>query len=121
VYPNEIIPDRVEGDHVPVVLDLLGERISQPGEAPIVHPDGQIAAHDIAGRNIVALRIAGDLRLLCAGTFGGAVLVLRPLVWAFSVKLDQLRIVHVNAKSIVDSTQVGFVPVRRELDAVSEA
>ena len=41
---NQVVPDRVDRDHVRVVLEFLGEGIRQPREAPIVHPHRQIRA-----------------------------------------------------------------------------
>jgi hypothetical protein len=42
VNPHEVVVHEVQGDRVRVHLDLLAERIRQPGEAAHVHPHRQV-------------------------------------------------------------------------------
>ena len=47
--PGEVVPDRVERDHVGVVLKLFAECIREPRDAAIVHPHGEVRPLDVAG------------------------------------------------------------------------
>ena len=44
---QEVVSHEVQADHRRVVLDLLGEPIRQPREAPHAHPHGQVLPLDI--------------------------------------------------------------------------
>ena len=47
--PAEIVVAEEQGQHVLVILDLLGERVGQAGEPAIAHADRQVVALDVAG------------------------------------------------------------------------
>jgi hypothetical protein len=96
----------VQRDCLSVVLDLLGKRMGWTGEPSHVHPHGQIAALDMAGRDVRAVRVASDTAYAGAGAFGGAVAARRGDRGA--VDLDKLGVVNVDPKRILDRTYAGI-------------
>lgn len=47
--PAKTVVNEIDGDHVPVIVGLLGEPIGQPGESAHSHPNGEIGTLNIAG------------------------------------------------------------------------
>jgi len=60
VLANEVMPDRVERDHVSVVLELLGECIREPSKAPHGHPHCEIVALYVGLAHVPVVTIAFD-------------------------------------------------------------
>ena len=74
---HEVVPDRVERDHVHVVLEFLRERIGEPGEAAHVHPHRKVLPFGIGRADMLRVGIAFDPFLARANAFCGAVAALR--------------------------------------------
>jgi hypothetical protein len=78
VNAQEVIPDRVNCDHVSVVLKLFAERICEPSEAAIVHPHRQVSPFRI-GRACLAssAMLAYSLKMLAKIDNAAILLALR--------------------------------------------
>jgi hypothetical protein len=63
VNPAEVVVHVVKGDRGNVILDLLGERIGQAGEAAHLHPHREILALDVAGADVLRVRASSDGRV----------------------------------------------------------
>ena len=73
-----------------VVDQLLGVSRRQPSKAPHVLAHGLVVLLNVAGRNIVAIRIAFDAVLYGTIALAGAVLTLRAFrISSFAINLDQ--------------------------------
>jgi hypothetical protein len=70
---DEVTVNKVQSNGVPVVVDLFGEPIGEPGKAAHVHTHGQVLPLDMAGRNELWIGLALDYGFLAAGAFGRAV------------------------------------------------
>ena len=51
---HEVVPDRIERHHVHVVLEFLGKRIGEPGEAAHLHPHREVLTFGIGCADTVA-------------------------------------------------------------------
>ena len=60
MHTAEVVPHEIERHGRRVVLDLLRERIGQAREAAHRHPHRQVLALDVAGRDVLAVRVARD-------------------------------------------------------------
>lgn len=120
---HEVVPDGVERDHVHVVLELLRERIRQPGEPPHLHPHGQVLALGVAGRDVLRARVARDRRLTRPDALAGAVAPLSRAGRAFgrgrrgAIELHQHGVVDIVAEGVLDGFQVWAVAIAGELHA----
>lgn len=56
----EIVVHSVKRNRACVVLDFLGESICQPSESPHCHPHREILAINVAGRDMLRVRVAHD-------------------------------------------------------------
>ena len=70
---NEVIPHRIDGDHVGMVLEFLAECIGQTCKAAIVHPHSEIGALDVTGRDMLAIWFTFDNFFLYAVAFSRAI------------------------------------------------
>ncbi len=61
VNPNEIVPERIERDHVRVVFELLPEGVRQPVNRAHRHPHCQVRPLHIGRADVLRIGIAGDL------------------------------------------------------------
>ena len=75
----EVVIHEVQRYAVSVVLDLLGKRIGQAGEAADRHAHGQIVALDVAGRDMGGVGLALDAALAGSDASGRAVPLLAVL------------------------------------------
>ena len=108
VAPAPVVPDVEQRDGVRVVHQLLAERVGQPREPPHAHPNVQVLPLDVAGRDVLRVRVAGDRFRLRPEALRRAVARLRLLG---SVELDELREVHIGPEHVLDSRQVRPVPI----------
>ena len=69
---HEIVPERIERDHVRAVFELLAERIRQPGKAPHRHPHREVGPFRIGRAHMLGLGVAGDVTDPRTDAFGGA-------------------------------------------------
>ena len=60
VNPREVVIHEVQGHCVPQVVDLLRERVGQPREPAHGHPHREVQPFDVAGRDVLGIRISGD-------------------------------------------------------------
>src|SRR5205085_12692245 len=109
--------DRVQRDHVGVVLELLGEAVCQAREAAYLHPHGEVASLDVGRADVVDVGIAGD------GADGGPDALSRTVaaLWAFwrrAVVLHQPRIVDLATERALYRVEVRLVAVHGELHPV---
>jgi len=72
--PREVVVDVPNRDHVRVVLDLLRERIGQPGKAAHTHSHVEVLTLDVRGRYMLGIGVARDSLRDRADTGRGAVL-----------------------------------------------
>lgn len=57
VNPNEIIREIVQGHGCRMIFDFFAEAVGGAGEAPKLHPNGQISPFHMRGRNVVRVRV----------------------------------------------------------------
>ena len=106
------VVDRNRGD---MVLDFFGKRIGQAGEAPHLHPHGQILAFNVTRRYVFRIGIAANNLLLAADAISGAVARFR--ISRLAIEFYQHGVVDVVLKSTGDSVNVNRMAVRRKLYA----
>jgi hypothetical protein len=113
VDSNEVAIHEVERDRIGVIVELLAERVGEPGKAPHVHPHRKVLALHIACRDVLRIRIshynlavASDARRRRVSFFG----FLRR-----AVNLLEGSEVHIHAERALYSLQVGFVTVCGDL------
>ena len=63
----------VQGNHVGVVINLLGECISEPGKAPDTHSQAKVLALYEAGRDVLRVGTAHDRLTFAARAYGGTI------------------------------------------------
>src|SRR5579862_5497444 len=122
VGPAEVVEGEVETHGRGQVLQLLGEGVGQPRESSHPHPHRQVLPLDVAGRNVVGVRVAGDDLGLLAEADGRGVAA-RPRAAGSGrgrEDLDQLGVVNVALECVTDSGQVKVVAVRGQLDTVAQ-
>ena len=118
VRPAPVVVRGVKGHRVPVVLDLLRERIGEPRETTNGHPHREVGPLDVTGRDVIAVRPAHDRLFDRSGTEGRAITALSFNRWRL-VNLVEHGIVNAAPpKHFFDSYQIGTEPVGRKLDAV---
>jgi len=73
VHLHEVVPSRVQRDHVAVIVDFLAECIREPRKALHAHAHGQIVPLGVAGRDMCRIRIASDPLAPRADAFARAI------------------------------------------------
>ena len=112
---HKIVIEEVNANHGFVVLQLLGESISQAHKAPHIHPHGEVLALYMAGADVVKIRRATDL--LYIGTDYDIV-----AVFILTVNLHKTAMIDaLRAECTTDSKEVCTVAVCANLDALSQA
>jgi hypothetical protein len=61
VDANEVVPERIESNHVRMVFELLAESIRESGEAPHRHPPREVRTFRVGRADVLRVRIAGDI------------------------------------------------------------
>ena len=74
--PHEVIVHVEECEHSDMILQLLAERIRQPGEAAYIHSHVEVLPFHIAGADVFRVRGADNLNALGAKTLCRAVTLL---------------------------------------------
>ena len=117
---NPVIPNGPDGYHVNVAFKLLAESISQSRKAPVVHSHRQIAALNIACRNVLQIGVAFDTMLLDSDALSRAILALGAIRRS-AIDLVQDGVIYVTAKGTLNSLQIGLVAICGQLDTVFDA
>ena len=86
--PAEVVVHEVQRDRRDMVLDLLAEGVSEPGEAAHAHSQGEVAALHDGSADTFGIGLPHDWDHLHGGDFGGA--VARFAVARGAVDLDEL-------------------------------
>jgi hypothetical protein len=60
VYPARIVVHVVKRNRVAVILNLLGKSVCQPRETAHLHTHSEILALNVAGRNVLGIRLADN-------------------------------------------------------------
>jgi hypothetical protein len=79
---------------VNVVLDFLGEPVREPSKPPHPHPHRKILALDVAGGNMVVVRIPADNRLASAHAYSGAISCVRAILCRFKLYHYRLPVLN---------------------------
>ena len=90
---GEVVEHEIERQRVNVVLQLLAERIGQPGEAPHGHAHGEVLALDIGRADMRNIRVAFDAMLAGTDALCGAVAA--RCSDRRAIELHKLRKVHI--------------------------
>jgi hypothetical protein len=98
-----------------VVLDLLGESVRQPSKTAHSHSEAEVRAFDVAGIDVLSLGLASDYVAFAADALSGAVTLLGFRIGP--VCFDQLGIVYVPVKHLLDGFQISLQAIAGELDA----
>ena len=117
----EIVIHEVQRNSVAEVFHLFGKSIGQPGEPPHAHAHGEVLALDKARRDVLFVGIAADSAFDGPAALASAVAALLLGAAGSAVELHQHGVVNFLAKGAIDRGQVAFVPVRSQLDAVSQS
>src|SRR5260370_5680382 len=119
MYSAEVVIHEVQRQRVLVILNLLGERIREPGETSHVHPHGEVLPLNVTSRNVIPVGIPDDGRCNSADTLRGTVARFWPLRFV-AVQLDQHRVVNLRPKSYLNGGQISSVAVCSQLNAVGD-
>jgi len=60
MHSAEIIVNRIEGNCMTKIIDLLGERISQPGKPPHLHSHGEVLTFNVTRGDVLWIGPAGN-------------------------------------------------------------
>jgi len=118
--PDEVVVHVVDRQRSGVVLNLLGECICQAREAAVAHSDCEVLAFDVTGADMLRVRASFDGFLFDPDALGWTVAPV-PLGVYCAVNLDEHGVVDIVSKSGLDSSQVRFQAVARQLHAVRES
>ena len=114
--PHEIVPDGVQGEGMPVVLQFLAEGVGQPGKPAARHSGREVMPLDIRGRDIAIHRGTHDRFLFNPDARCWTIAVLR--VVRLPIQFNEHGIVNIRPKRILYRLQVGFMTIRGELDPI---
>jgi len=109
VNPAKVVVHEVKGHGSGKIVNLLGEGIGEPSEAPHLHPHREILALHVASRNVFGIRIAGKRRPSATGALRRAIARLRLTVIA--VQLHQHGVGDLRAKRAVHCVGIGAVSI----------
>ena len=115
----EVVPHVPDRDHVRVVLNLLAERIGEPGKATHTHSHVEVLPFDVRSRNVLGVRVASHGLRDCADTSRGAVSGIAFKVAA--IDLDEHGIVDSRTERIANGGQVHPMAVRGQLNAIRQS
>ncbi len=115
----EIVMNSIESYGMTKVINLFGESISQSGKSSHRHSHGQILTLNIAGRNVVGIRLSTDNSGSSTNAFCWTITSLR-FRWD-SVEFNQSRVVNIRTKSTFNRFQICSVAVSGKLDAIGKS
>lgn len=116
---GEIVVHHVERNGGGMILDFFRESIRKPGEAPHPHPHREILTFNVAGVDMIRVRLTDDRVALAGNAFWRAVAALAVSVALF-VNLHQLSVVYAFAKDLDDGGKVCPQSVRAKLNAIRQ-
>src|SRR5688572_13603010 len=73
MHPGEVVEHEVERDCCRVVLKLLAEGVRQPSESANAHAHREVLALDVAGRDVLRIRLTADDFCFASDAHGRAV------------------------------------------------
>ena len=111
----EIVPSHVESDGSFVVLDFLAVSVGGTGEPAKVHPQAQVPAFDIAGRDVIGVRHSMDVARDLFEDFAGAIPV-RASAGGVLEYFDELGIVSAGPEQVFNGLAVSAVAIGGELE-----
>src|ERR1700685_1144787 len=116
--PAEIIVREMQSASRFQILQFLRKSVRQARKPSHLHSHGQILPLDIAGRNVVGIRIAKpDLGYTLRDRTWG-VLPFAVMLTIVAKELDELREIRIQPKRIRHSGLIRVISVRGELHAV---
>ena len=60
MHAHEVVMCEVQRDRSPQILDLFAKGVREPGKPTHLHTHGQVLPFNVAGRNVLLIRIAVD-------------------------------------------------------------
>jgi len=108
----------MQRNRVPQIIKLFAERIRQARKPPHAHSHSEVLALNVAGRDMIWVRVAGNCFCLTANALTGAIAA---IIGRVAVEFDKHRIVNVTTESALDGLQVGSVTVSGKLYAILQA
>lgn len=116
--PAEVVAHEMERDGVLEALDLLRERVGQAGESAHAHPHCQVVPLGVARGDMVGIGVGRDD--FCPGPDAVGRAIADFAVLRSTVELDQHGVINICPEGILDSREVGFMPVRGELNPIRQ-
>jgi hypothetical protein len=117
--PDKVVVHVVDRQRCGVILDFFREGVRQSGEAPHVHPHREVLAFDVAGADVVRVRVTDLGFLLAADALRRGVAHARPgFIDRAAVELHQDGVINIALERGIDGEQVQAVSVRRKLNAI---
>jgi hypothetical protein len=115
---NEIVVHMKQGQHSDVIFELLAEGVSQPGEAPHIHPHVKVLPFNVGRADVFVVGRTDNVNPLGAKTLRRA--VTGRSLGIVAVDLYQLREVDILREGVGYSRQLHLVAVRGQLDSVRQ-
>ncbi len=116
---GEIVVRVEQRDHGDVIVKLLTEGVRQARKSSHLHSHVKILPLNVAGADVLRLRLADDFAPLGPKTLRGAVALLS--LGIVAEYFDQLGVVDLFARCIRDSRQIHLVTVRGQLDSIRKS
>ena len=116
--PAEIVVHVVKGDRGNVVFDLLREGIGKPGEAAHLHPHGEVLPLDVAGADMLRVRVPDLGFLFASHAFSRRIANLGGFAGTAAVELHQDGVINVSLEGRIDGGEVKSVAIRGQLNSV---
>ena len=119
VNSHKTVVHHVERDRCRVILNLLGERVRQAGDAAHTHARCQILPFNVPGADVLRIGFADDRFFLAGSADRRAV----PLLCFGIVAIDfyEPSVVYVFAECFYDGLEVRSQPVRRQLNTIRKS
>lgn len=116
---DEVVVHVEQGHGMRVIFHFLTKGVRESGKPANVHSHGEILSLDVAGGDMLRVRVARHRQLQAIQADSRA--VARLSVTSRAINLHEHRVVNVPAEGILYSRQVHLVAVRRQLNAVRHA
>lgn len=115
---DEVVGEVRQGNGRDMVLNLFREGVGQSSEPACSHPNAQVMPLDIAGIDVLRVRLADDSVTLAPKANSGAVALLR--AFGYAIDLDQHCVVHIATESLINGLDVHLQAVACKLDAIRQ-